>query len=219
MIDMQESAAMAEGRIWTVGEIVGTVDREAPKAEPGRFGWYIVYTGGASEARCQLQLERRGWSVYVPMTWRWKMATRKRGRLRAEPGAKKKLVQVRSNEPMFPGYLFVAIGSVRAEAYDLLFIPGVASVVRRERDSFVRVPQAVIDGLRAREDVDRAETVKPPKSLRFNPDQRVRITEGPFSGFDATVRRENESGEIELDLFVFGHATPATMPVDWIEAL
>lgn len=209
---------MAEGRIWTVGEIVGTVDREAPKAEPGRFGWYIVYTGGASETRCQLQLERRGWSVYVPMTWRWRVV-KARGRLRAEPGGRRKPLPIRSNEPMFPGYLFVAIGSVRAEAYDLLFIPGVSSVVRRERDSFVRVPQAVIDGLKAREDVDRVATVKPPKALRFNPKQAVRITEGPFSGFDATVRRENESGEIELDLFVFGHATPATMPVDWIEAV
>lgn len=220
MIDMQESAAMAEGRIWKVGEIVGTVDREAPKAEPGRFGWYIVYTGGASEARCQLQLERRGWSVYVPMieTWRPKFRPRvPRGRLRAERRKRITMPEMEKVEtPRYPGYLFVEARSPGHEYWDLLRIPNIADVIRRLDGVSIRLAQPVIEAIKAK---GTKAPDKPPKPLLPKVGSRVRIVNGPFLGFYGEIEEAVGIHAIKVGVAIFARTTPVVLALDEIEIL
>lgn len=212
---MLEIGTMGDWLGVKVGDVVPAGERRAaPAPEPGAFGWYIVYTAHAAPAR--QAIERRGWTVYVPMTWRWR-SVKQRGRLRAERKSRRQLVSVRAQEPMFPGYLFVAARSMGPEAHDLMLIHNVADVVRRQRDDFVRVGAAVIAELEARERAAGDETRDAPKPLIWKKDTAVRVSDGPFAGFNAVVLEDSASDDVRIDVFIFGRSTPVVSPVDWIE--
>lgn len=214
------------GRGWRIGDIVEGEAPASPEADDlGRFGWYIVYTGGASEGRAKAAMELRGWKgrVYLPMMGRWKPAfrpVRQRGRLRAERKTRpSKVPMVRIDVPLYPGYLFVAARTAASEYWPLLVIPGIADVIRRAEGYPIRLPTDVIDAISAREAAPETVSANRPKLLMPKAGTVMRVVKGPFASFSGIVTGCDEDGQVHLDVAIFGRSTPVTMPLDDVEAI
>lgn len=130
--------------------------------------WYLAYTKPRQESVAELNLDRQGFEVYLPM-----FRTLKRGV--AEPVL----------EPMFPRYLFVrprtdaqSLGVVRSTR-------GVLTLIRFGIE-FGCVPCDVIDRIRAFEEARRAASVSELSALRAG--QKVLISDGPFKGLEGLVQ-------------------------------
>lgn len=132
------------------------------------YFWYLVHTKPKEESRALINLERQGYTVYLPY-----LTTEYR---------QKGILDVRQ-EPLFPRYLFVQIPSVLEEH---TWVPirstlGVSSVVKIG-DVPVHVPQSLVDALQALE-----QSQTEPKEF-FSQGDRVVITHGPFTGVEAIFK-------------------------------
>ncbi len=101
-------------------------------------------------------LGARGYSVYIPMI----ANERRRG----------------ATELLFPGYGFIA---AQPQWSGARFCPGVIKLIGQSEDGPTQIPDAVIDGLKAREKRGLVVLPDPP---RLRPGCRVRVTTGLFSG-------------------------------------
>lgn len=126
--------------------------------------WYLVHTKPRLEDTALLNLERQGYSCYLP-------------RLKAEKIRRGKAVVV--NEALFPRYLFVRLdASGQGQSWaPIRSTLGVSSLVRFGSQP-ARVDDALVELLRSRE-------LEQPQVALFTAGEAVRIAEGPFAGIEA----------------------------------
>lgn len=176
---------------------------------PGR--WCLVKTEYRRERLAEAEiLSNGGPLVYVP---RFKTSIRSRRNPR-------KWEEV--TRPLFPGYLFVDLKADRkAEAYPWGFIEtrrGVAEVVKAGEHPIL-IPDGVVDGLRLRQ----GENFGQPYSLEtapidLKPGQKVRLIDGPFTGWIAEVERVDERDRITVLLAALGGFVPISgLEADQVE--
>jgi transcriptional antiterminator RfaH len=125
--------------------------------------WYVVQCKPREERRALDNLERQGFSCYLPMLAVEKL---RHGSVRPIP------------EPLFPGYLFISLDELSGNWHSIRSTRGVIQLVR-VREYPIPMPDAVIDGIRARL---ANHTLRIPY---LKPGDRVRITEGAFSDVEA----------------------------------
>jgi len=106
--------------------------------------------------------------------------------------------------PMFLGYMFVLFdlsGSRWHELFDLFGVRGI--LLNRGLPAPIRTE--IVEAIKSLE-VDGSIPIETPlKRLFFKIGQHVRISEGPFTGFDGTVCDLDESHQkVLLDILVFG---------------
>ncbi len=126
--------------------------------------WYLVHTKPRQEDTALINLEQQGYMCYLP-----KLQIERIRRHKAE-------VVI---EPMFPRYLFIQLNQ-RDENQSWAPIRstiGVSQLVRFGTQ-IAKVDDRLLDLLRSR------ESTHPTESL-FQPGEHVRVTEGPFIGFEA----------------------------------
>jgi len=128
--------------------------------------WYLVHTKPKQEKRSLENLQRQGYQCYLPIL---PIERLRQGRLSF------------SDEPLFPGYLFVWLGKGGAAAKSWAPIRSTRGVVRLVcfGTEPARVDDELIELLRANENVVRAH----PDRL-FKPGERVCITEAPYVGIE-----------------------------------
>ena len=127
--------------------------------------WHAVQTKPGQEDKAAFNLRRQGYGVYLPKYLRLRRHARRTDRVA---------------RPLFPGYLFVAIDADRQGWRAINSTLGVARLVAAA-DAPVTVPEAVIEGLRAREREDGCVRLEPQRYLRNG--DTVRITAGAFESF------------------------------------
>lgn len=124
--------------------------------------WYVVYTRPQGEEVARRNLERQGFTVYLPLfRRRVSHARRQREVLR----------------PFFPRYLFVAFDPAAARWRAVNSTLGVSHLIT-DQDRPLSVSTEVVEDIRRREDVDGIVTLREP--LPFAPGDRVQVCEGPF---------------------------------------
>lgn len=133
--------------------------------------WRVAYT----EPRAELQASRDiretlGFDVYAPFE---KLVVVRRGR------------RLDTARPYFPRYLFVAVDPHRQDWQPILDIDGIVDVMRNNGEPSY-VPSAQIAALRKAEEVGMFDLTAVNAS-KFEVGELVRISEGPFSGFNATI--------------------------------
>ncbi len=128
--------------------------------------WYLIYTKPKQEEVALLNLEQQNYTAYLPKVMGLK---RKQGR------------SIKTVLPMFPRYLFIQLDDQTDNWGPIRSTIGVANMVRFGMDA-ARVPNELIDEIRAREDSDGVVAL-PDKD--FEKGQTVRITTGPFEGYEA----------------------------------
>ncbi|MFN3476759.1 MAG: transcription termination/antitermination NusG family protein [Candidatus Methylomirabilales bacterium] len=172
---------------------------DAKAAHPPKTCWYALQTKPRKEPVVTRQLEEMGVECFFP---------RLRQRRRVGPR------RVWVNDPLFPGYLFVALPQGEA-LVKVRYLHGVKDFVRFGPEPTVVEPE-VIAAIRARCPNGIAEL--PPQPL--SPGQRVLITDGPLAGLEAVFVRELSGQErVELLLRTLSYQASVRLPRDLIRPL
>ena len=159
--------------------------------------WAAAQLQPRREALAAHCLALAGFTVYTP-------------RLREQRVLRGRRVEV--SPPLFPGYAFVLIELQWHAAR------WTAGVIRLVMDGAVpaRVPDAVIDDIRAREVRGLIELPQPP---RVRPGDAVRILRGPFEGKLAIYAGMKPRARVEVLLSLLGSAQRVMLAADAVEAI
>jgi transcriptional antiterminator RfaH len=126
------------------------------------FRWYVVQSKPGQTERAARELQNQGYEVFCP--------TIKVERIRAGKRVKKV-------EPLFPGYLFIELSELTSNWRPIRSTRGVARILIFG-DKPAVVPDDVVENLR--------ERMRMQAELhQLEPQQPVRISEGPFSNLNA----------------------------------
>jgi transcription termination/antitermination protein NusG len=200
------AATAADNRSWYVLQV-------APNRE--RVARSFLSPTDADLAKADSMIQRHGdalknhliarrFEPYVPM----ERVKRTRGVIR------RKVVFER---PMFPGYAFIRLDfqEDRERLHLIRLAPGVVGFVRLGEDyAIISDPDmAKIGRLEADAMVPRA------KPKVFHVSEEVRISDGPFSGFNGNIFELTDSERIGLLVNLFGRKTPVRLDEDQLEKL
>jgi len=159
-----------------------TLVSQKPSIDQGhaRANWYVVATKTREEETARVNLERQGYSVFLP-----KLSLNKR---------RKGHWQV-VTESLFPGYLFVALELGEDDPAPIRSTVGCIGLVRFAH-AYTPVPAELIESLQAIE--SETNDVEAP----FKPGDKVRFVSGPFTGIEAVfdMARGGERAQVLLQL-------------------
>ena len=147
-----------------------------------------------AEAEAQICLTRQGYETLFART---------RRSVRAASG------MVVRTESLFPRYVFIHSDPSLQSLEPVRSTRGVTTIVRFGGEP-ARVPDAVIEQIRARIDVDDGFVkLAPPEMLVGT---KVRINEGPFSGLDAIFAARHGEDRVRLLLTMLGSEREIVVP-------
>ena len=141
--------------------------------------WYLVYSKPQQERLALENLNRQGYVSYLPQM---RARRRRQGRY------------VKVVEPMFPRYLFIRLSDETDNWGPIRSTIGVANLVRFGMQP-ARVPDALIELLKSREDDEGIQRIEP-KELR--PGDRVRIVEGVMAGYEAIFEAKTSKERVSV---------------------
>jgi transcriptional antiterminator RfaH len=141
--------------------------------------WYLIHSKPRQEKLTEENLQRQGYSTYLPMT---SVRRRKRGKTVSEVG------------PMFPRYLFIQLSEETDDWRPIRSTFGVSNLVRFGQIP-ARVPDELITTLKVRED-DKGLCILPERE--YQKGDNVRIAEGPFEGYEAIFQSKNAKDRVSL---------------------
>ncbi|MBW8308977.1 MAG: transcriptional activator RfaH [Candidatus Paracaedibacteraceae bacterium] len=162
--------------------------------------WFAVHTQPQKEWLASQELKRQGFEVYYPKF----LKTRRHAR--------------RTDEiitPLFPRYIFVAFD---LEETPWRCINGTRGVVHllTNNNKPVCLPAQIIIGLKDRET---PLGVVPLETLSlFTGGNKVRIVEGAFEGYNATIIAQSDQQRVQLLIEFMGRQLQLGIPVQMIEA-
>ena len=125
--------------------------------------WYVVHTHPRAEAKALLNLDRQGFSCYLP-----RYLKRRRHARRVDTVA----------AALFPRYLFVALDVATQQWWPIRSTFGVSDLVFNGEQP-APVPAGLIQAIKGREDEHGFVSLL--RKPRFAPGETVRIVDGVFS--------------------------------------
>jgi transcriptional antiterminator RfaH len=142
-----------------------------PASFPLERRWYVIYTNIKCEFRANMGLKAKGFETFLPYI-----------RKRIRHGRYTNVV----DRPVFPRYLFIKFDVEKDEWFHpIKSTDGVEDLIRNDNIP-VRIPEQQIERLRYSQACGDFDTTKKPVSA-YMAGEIVRIQEGVFSGFSATV--------------------------------
>src|SRR5438876_2257111 len=182
-----------------------TALRSALLTKPGAVGtmitdqlaearWYVVHTQPRAESRATYHLEIQGYRVFCP-----------RYRKTVRHARKTKIVLA----PLFPNYLFVPLDISRDHWRRVNGTRGVVRLLMRG-ETPQPVPTGIIDGLRAKMRAD--GTMDWTSALKIG--GAVRIVDGPFAEFLATLEYLDAAGRVRVLLDLLGRMVSVALRCD-----
>lgn len=175
------------------------MDTEPVKMEPPlhsvQAAWYAVQTKSRSEGVAKLNLERQGYTLFLPTI---SLKKRRRGQWT--------LV----TEPLFPGYLFVSLVLGADDPAPIGFTAGCVGLVRFGHIC-APVPAELIAGLEA------AGAADDPALTPFQSGDAVRLMSGPFAGLEAIYHMAKGEKRAQVLLEVLGRVQRLTVELDALD--
>jgi transcriptional antiterminator RfaH len=164
------------------------------------MAWYVVQTQTHAEQKAAFHLQRQGFTVYLPQHLkRWRHARK---------------TELRPT-PLFPRYLFVAMGMAQARWQAIQSTFGVSALVCNG-DRPATVPDHVLDEIRARED----ESGLVPLSITstFHKGDAVTVLEGGLSGASGFFECFHDQERVILLLEMLGRPMRVKLPAAAVAA-
>ena len=158
-------------------------------AEIKAFNWYVVNTRAQKELHVADGFKASGFATYVPMQTRLvKLRNRRGGRVPAE-------------RPAFVAYVFLGMLPDREDWNAVHATEGFAGVCQWGNRPCL-MPPLEVQRLRNKEVGGAFDTRETATAIRLEVGQRVRIVEGPGTGFEGTVteRQSIPDQPIRIDL-------------------
>ena len=163
--------------------------------------WFAVQSKPRQECTAKVQLERQGYTAYLPM-----MTLRKR----------KRAAWTTSIEPLFPRYLFVHADVNQQSLAPVRSTVGVSGLVRF--GTILRpVPNAVVHYLQQAEAAQGAEPDE--DSWPFRAGDKVAVLEGPFAGLTAVFEGAQPEARAMILIELLGRQNAVEVPIDALNAL
>ena len=159
-----------------------------------RQRWYAACTKSSAEQIARSNLAAQGFEVYLPMM---KIGRRVRN-----------LGWGEFIEPLFPGYLFVRFDPTTKSAAPIRSTKGVTGLVRFGADP-ATIPDEIIAELREREN---SSGLHVDSTARLAPGDKVRMVQGPFAGFVATLEHSDGGARVAVLLAALGSVQHLTVP-------
>lgn len=144
------------------------------------FGWYAVWTRSRQEKVVAAMLSALGIQHYLPLKselHQW--------------SDRKQMVEV----PLFSGYLFVCIDSLKDSKLQVLKVPGVRAIVGNQTGSLTIPSQQI-------EDIRRVLTTEVECSVHplLNEGDRVRVVRGALTGVEGTLVRTDSTCRLLISI-------------------
>ncbi len=150
--------------------------------------WYLVYTKARGEDLAQQNLNRQGFTTYLPLV---KKNKRIRGKYRP------------TIEALFPRYLFIQLDKETDNWMPIRSTLGVSNMVRFGAAA-AQVPQSLVDELQIFTDEDGA---RPEIEKKYEKGDEVEFIEGAMSGYRAIFEKHVSTERIAVLLDIVGKHT------------
>ena len=162
--------------------------------------WCAVQTHSRAEERAAHHLTRQGFQVFLPRYLKRRRHARRTDWLPA---------------PLFPRYLFVGLDPRRTPWRAIMSTVGVSRLVCFD-DQPARVPNAVIDEIRARQDDRGLIGVNPMGALARG--DRVQVIDGPFNALDGLFDGVSDDRRVTVLLELMGRQVRVRVPMEAVHA-
>jgi transcriptional antiterminator RfaH len=156
--------------------------------------WYVAYTNPKCEQRAAAALRRVGFETFLPI-------------ISAQVRRRHKRVTV--GRVLFPRYLFVGYQPV-CTWFDFRNADGVEAVLANDGKP-IAVDASIIAELQTALREGAFEERKP---AEVTAGSRVRLTEGPFYGFEGTCSAVHSNRNVEVIINLFNRPTSVKMALD-----
>lgn len=160
--------------------------------------WYLVKLKPNGFERAVINLERQGIEIFMPWTMR-----------RVRSGKR----YIQKKQPLFSGYIFIAVDPDVVAWRTVNSTYGVAQVVTFGNQLPSHLPEELISGLKAR--CDEQSFLLPPSDLKIG--EKVKIISGPFTDFVATIETLPSETRLGILFDCLGHKVPAEIGVGNVE--
>ena len=171
--------------------------------------WYAVHTYSGFEDNVKLALEERITSSGFKKYFGDIIVPKEDIIEKTAKGGKKKV-----KRKFFPGYIFVRM-NVNTDSWHLLkATPKVTGFVGDQLN-----PMPVDESEMEKIVAQITEGIKRPKAkIEFSKGDSVKITEGPFSGFNGVINEiKPDKSKLEVLVSIFGRATPVELDFTQVE--
>jgi transcriptional antiterminator NusG len=198
--------ANSQGQGGSVAPVAGTDTLEPPVNE--RFKWYIIHAYSGFERKVREAIETRKISYGLEQ---------KIGRIEIPLESQTELVNGKKKvtERVFlPGYVLIEMDLDNDLWHIIKNTPRVTGFLGTG-DKPVALSQEEISSLLNRSDASKeAPTLK----IKFEKNESVRITEGPFANFNGVVDEVNEDRQtVKVMVTIFGRSTPVELEFGKVE--
>ena len=153
--------------------------------------WYLAQCKPNATHIAVCNLENQGFVSFLPL----QKGTKRKGK-----GFQHKI------RPLFPGYLFVQLDANEGPWCKINSTRGIARLVRLGAEPSV-VPDAIIANLMAR--CDEMGIIQDAGALVVG--DRAQVTQGPFSGFAATIADVEANDRIYILMDIMGQSTKVSI--------
>jgi transcriptional antiterminator RfaH len=157
--------------------------------------WFAVFCKPRQERRACEHLGNQGFHCYLPLAH--------------NPFQRKRGHRAAAAEPLFPRYLFLRAVPGRHNLAAVRSTRGALDLVRTGPAPVI-VPDAIVEGLRRREDPQSGLIALQPDTLVKG--DRVRVFDGPFAGAEGVLQERSGEARSLVLLEVLGRQT--TLEVD-----
>lgn len=162
----------------------------------GERAWYLVYTKPKQEYVAKENLERQGFSIYLPLS----REVNGRRSTRDAVG------------PLFSRYLFICLDRERDNWSPIRSTLGVVKLVQFGGMPLA-VPPELIGTIQAREQSDGYVEIA---ARKFLAGEKVRIVDGPMAGLEAVFLAKNSRERVTVMLNIVGNQTRISLPTELI---
>lgn len=158
--------------------------------------WYLIHCKPREDERALEHLERQGFECFRPAR---RVERRRNGR------------KCTVADPLFPNYLFIRLDRVHDNWAPIRSTRGVMHIVRFNEFP-LPIPDAIIESIRLRLAADAVEPY-------LKPGERVRITEGAFSQFEAIFVANDGQDRVVLLLNILQRNQELSFPLETVRKL
>lgn len=178
-------------------------------SEEAKLRWYVVQAFSGYEQRVyQTLLEHIKIHEMEDLFGEILVPTEEVVEMRA--GQKRK-----SSRKFFPGYVLVQMIMNEDSWHLVKNVPRVMGFIGGTSDRPAPISQREADAILQRLE-DSADSPRP--STSFEPGEVVRVTDGPFADFNATVEEvDYDKSRVKVSVLIFGRSTPVDLEFGQIE--
>ena len=159
--------------------------------------WFILQFKSNSHYQAVKNLNQQGFETFLPLH---ETTLRKTSRF------------VKSTKPLFPGYMFVSFDRTELKWHKIKNTYGVSRLVTFN-SSLKSIPSAFVDNLMKRYD----SSGKLIPIAKIKKGSKIKILEGPFANFIATVEKYESEQRIWVLMDIMGRKTKIQTPLNAVQ--